>query len=71
MNFGISGSKPFIVEAGELISWGSKPSIGEAVELISYNFQSALQEFFGRSLKVFTDMTKLVEAFGLVDISVL
>jgi len=35
MNFGSSGSKPFIVEAGELISSGSKPFIVEAGELIS------------------------------------
>ena len=40
------GSKPFIFEAGELISSGSKPFIVEAGELIRYNFQSALQEFW-------------------------
>ena len=44
MHFGSSGSKPFIVDAGELISSGSKPSIVEAGELIRYNFQSSLQE---------------------------
>ena len=44
MYFGISGLKPFIVEAGELISLGSKPFIVEAGELIRYNFQSALLE---------------------------
>ena len=38
-------SKPFIVEAGELISLGSKPFIVEVGELIRYNFQSTLQEF--------------------------
>ena len=52
MNFGSSGSKPFIVEAGELISSGSKPFIVEASELSSSgskpmdNFPSALREFW-------------------------
>ena len=45
MNFGSSGSKPFIVKAGELISSGTKPFIVEAGELIRYNFQSVLWEF--------------------------
>ena len=35
MNFGSSGSKVFIVEAGELISSGPKSLIVEAGELIS------------------------------------
>ena len=38
-----SGSTASIVEAGELISSGSKPFIVEAGELIRYNFQSALR----------------------------
>ena len=44
--FRSSWSKPFIVEAGELISSGSMPFIVEADELIRYNFQSALREFW-------------------------
>ena len=43
MNFGSFGSKPFIVEAGEVISLWSKPFIVEAGELIRYNFQIALR----------------------------
>ena len=54
MHFGGSGSKPFIVEAGELIK-------------ISYDFQSSLPEFWVESMKVFTDVTTFVESFGLVD----
>ena len=46
MKFGSSGSKPFIVEAGELISSGSKSFIVEAGEFIRYNFQSALWNFW-------------------------
>ena len=46
--------KPFIAEAGELFK-------------ISYNFQSALQEFWVEAIDTFTDVTKLVESFGLVD----
>ena len=44
----------FIVEEGEL----------ELIK-IRYNFQYALQEFLGQTMEVFTDVTKLVEAFGL------
>ena len=53
-HFGTFGSKPFIIEAGELIK-------------ISCYFQSALREFMGRSHDTFTDFTELVEAFGLVE----
>ena len=42
MHFGSFRSKPFIFEAGELIS-------------IRLNFHSALQEFLGRSHDTFTD----------------
>ena len=42
----LRGLKPFIVEAGELISSGSKPFTVEASELIRYIFQSALQELW-------------------------
>ena len=48
------GSKPFIVGAGELIK-------------IRYNFQGALQEFWVEAMIPNTDVTKLVEVFGLVD----
>ena len=58
---------PFIVDAGELISLGSKPFIVEADELIRYNFQSALKEFWVEAIDTFTDVTKLVESFGLND----
>ena len=40
------GLKPFIVEAGELISSGAKPFIVEAGDLIRYNFKSVLREFW-------------------------
>ena len=46
MHLGSSGSKPFIVEAGELISSESKPFIVEAGELIRLNFQSSLRELW-------------------------
>ena len=36
----------FIVNTGKLISSGSKPFIVEAGELVNYNFQSALWEFW-------------------------
>ena len=62
----------FIVEAGELIfithfkSSGLKPFIVEAGELIKarYTFQSALREL---AMEALTDVTKLVESFGLVE----
>ena len=43
-----------IVEAGDLIK-------------IRFNFQSALQEFLVEVIKAFTDGTKLVKAFGVVE----
>ena len=49
-----SGSKPFIVEAAELISLGSISFIVEAGELIRYIF------------KVYFGIYKLVESVGLV-----
>ena len=52
--FGSFGSKPFIVEAGELIK-------------IKYNFQSTLREFWVEAMNVFTGVTKLVEEFGRVE----
>ena len=54
MPFGSSWSKPFIVEAGELIK-------------IRYNMQSTIQEFWVEAMESFTNVTKLVEAFGLVE----
>ena len=54
MHFRSSRSKPFIVEAGELIK-------------IRYNFQSALQDFWVEVIKAFTEGTKLVKAFGVVE----
>ena len=54
MHFGSSRSKPFIVEADKLIK-------------IRFNFQSALREFWIIAMETFTDMTKLVESFGIVD----
>ena len=53
-HFRISGSKPFIVKAGDLIK-------------IRFNFQSALQEFLVEVIEAFTDGTKLVKAFGIVE----
>ena len=50
----------FIMHFGS--SW-SKTFIVEAGELIRYYVQSAL----GGSHDTFTDVTKLVESFGLVD----
>ena len=44
MHFGSSGSKPFIVEAGQLIGSGSKPFIVEAGELISSGFKPFIVE---------------------------
>ena len=46
MNFGSSWLKPFIVEAGELISLGLKPFLGEVDELIRHNLQSSLRELW-------------------------
>ena len=54
----------FIVEAGELISLGSKPFLVEAGELNRHTFQSSLRELW---VEDFTDVTKLIESFGLVD----
>ena len=59
MHFRSFGSKLFIIEAGDLISSGSKPFLVEAGELIRHNL--------GRSHDTFTDVTKLVESFGLFD----
>ena len=41
----------------------------EELELIQirYNFQNALRQFWDEAQEAFTDMTKLVEAFGLVE----
>ena len=44
----------FIVKAGEL----------ESIK-IRYNFQIALREFWVEAMEAFTDVIKLVEAFGL------
>ena len=49
-----SGSKPFIVEAGELIK-------------IRYNFQSSLWEFWVEAIEAFTDVTTFVESIGLFE----
>ena len=46
MHFGSSGLKPFIVEAGELISSGSKPFLVVTGKLIRHNFQSTLRELW-------------------------
>ena len=62
-HFRSSGSKPFLVEAPELISSGSKPFLVETGEIFSKLTSGAL----GRSHDIFTDVTKLVESFGLVD----
>ena len=51
MHFGSFESKLFIVEAGEFIK-------------IRYIF---IAQFLGRSHDTYTDMTKLVEEWGLVD----
>ena len=64
---GSSGTKKFIVEAGELISSESKQFIVEEDELIMYNIQSALQDFGVEAIDTFTDITKLVASFGLGD----
>ena len=44
----------FIIKAGELIK-------------IRYDFKSALQEFWVEAMEDFTDVTKLIKAFGLVE----
>ena len=49
-----SGSKPFLVEACDLIK-------------IGYKFQSALREFWIESMEAFIDVTNFGEAFGLVE----
>ena len=51
MHFGSSGSNPFIVEAGELISLGSNPFIVEAGKLIRYNFQGLIVTLIDFKLK--------------------
>ena len=46
-----------------------KPFTVEAIGLIKfrYNFQSVLWEFWVKAIEAFTNVTKLVEVFGLVE----
>ena len=53
MHFGSCESKPFIVEAGELIKK-------------RYNFKSPLSEFWVKAMEAFTDMTNMLKYLALL-----
>ena len=61
-----SGSKPLIVEAGELISLGWKPFVVEAGELIRYNIQSTLREFWVEAMIPLLMWPNLLNHFALL-----